>query len=61
MAQEVEAGALDSVGPVPGRKPRRTLPIGAACPNCGAPLAWVWRHACGQSAEDFHRSIWRLT
>ena len=61
MAQEVEAGALESVGPVLRRQPRHTLPIGAACPNCGTPLAGVRRHACGQSAEDFHRSIWRPT
>ena len=61
MAQEVEAGALDSVGPVLRRKPRHTLAVGAACPNCGTPLAGAWCHACGQSAEDFHRSIWRLT
>jgi hypothetical protein len=30
------------------------------CANCGALLQGPWCHACGQSAEDFHRSAWRL-
>jgi hypothetical protein len=32
----------------------------AACLNCGARLAGPWCHACGQSADDYHRSILRL-
>jgi hypothetical protein len=35
--------------------------VGSPCPNCAAPLAGAWCHACGQSAEEFHRSFLRLT
>jgi hypothetical protein len=31
-----------------------------ACPNCGTPLMGHWCYACGQSSEDFHRSVWHL-
>lgn len=61
MAQEIEAAGLDSVKAVLGREPKHTRPFGAPCPNCATPLAGPWCHACGQSAEDFHRSIMRLT
>jgi hypothetical protein len=43
-----------------GVRPQRAMAIGAPCPNCGAPLAGRWCHDCGQSAEDFHRSLARL-
>jgi hypothetical protein len=36
------------------------LPLGAPCPNCATPLQGPWCHGCGQKAEEFHRSIWRL-
>jgi len=40
MAQELQAAALDSVKAVLGRgAPKHALPVGAACPNCAAPLA----------------------
>jgi hypothetical protein len=61
MSQELEAAVADSVQPVLGRTPRDVLPIGAPCPNCATPLAGPWCHACGQSAEEFHRSLWLLT
>ena len=51
---------MDSVGSVFGRPPQHTLPVGEACPNCATTLAGPWCHACGQSSEDFHRSIVRL-
>jgi hypothetical protein len=60
MAHEIDAAALDSVKAVGGRKPVYTLPIGAPCPNCGTTLDGPWCHACGQSSEDFHRSLARL-
>ena len=60
MAEEFQAGALDSVRAVFGRQPRHTLPIGAPCPNCATSLAGPWCHGCGQSSEDFHRSLARL-
>jgi Protein of unknown function (DUF3667) len=62
MAQEFEAAALDSVQPALGRRaPSHALPIGAPCPNCETPLAGPWCHACGQPAEDFHRSLVKLS
>jgi hypothetical protein len=60
MAHEIEAAAVDSLGAIRSRS-SHTLAVGAPCPNCGAVLAGPWCHACGQSAEDFHRSILRLT
>jgi len=60
MAHEVEAAALDSAEGVLGRKPPHTRPIGAPCPNCATPLAGAWCHVCGQSSEDFHRSLMKL-
>jgi hypothetical protein len=62
VAQEIDAAALDSVKAVLGRRAsRHALPLGAPCPNCQAPLAGPWCHACGQSSDDHHRSVWRLT
>lgn len=50
-AAAVGAGLADAaVGP----------PHGAKCLNCGASLAGPWCHACGQRADDHHRSILRL-
>jgi Protein of unknown function (DUF3667) len=62
MAQEIEAAALDSVHAALGRRaPNHALPIGAPCPNCATPLAGPWCHACGQPAEDYHRSLAKLS
>lgn len=62
MAHEIEAAALDSVQPALGRRaPSHALPLGAPCPNCETPLAGPWCHACGQPAEDYHRSLVRLS
>ena len=60
MSQELDAAAEDSIAPMLSRKPQHVLPIGAPCPNCATPLAGPWCHACGQSGEEFHRSIWKL-
>ncbi|HWF76886.1 MAG TPA: hypothetical protein VN694_06880 [Caulobacteraceae bacterium] len=43
------------------RAPKHALPLGAPCPNCGTALAGPWRPACGQSSDDFHRSLRKLT
>jgi hypothetical protein len=62
VAHEIDAAALDSVKAVLGRRAsRHALPVGAPCPNCQTPLAGPWCHACGQSSDDHHRSLWRLT
>jgi len=60
MAHEIDAAALESVQAVVARAPSHVRPIGAPCPNCGTPLAGPWCHACGQSSEDFHRSLRKL-
>jgi hypothetical protein len=36
------------------------LEEGTPCPNCGTALAGAYCYACGQKAEDYHRSIFRL-
>jgi hypothetical protein len=61
MAHEIDAAAVDSVSAVAGRTPKHTRPIGAPCPNCGAILVGPWCAACGQSSEEFHRSLAKLT
>ena len=62
MAQEIEAAALDSVAAaLRGRTHGHALPLGAPCPNCATPLAGPWCHACGQPAEDYHRSLLKLS
>ncbi len=60
MARELEAAAIDSVPAVLARAPQHPLPIGAPCPNCGTALAGPWCQACGQSSDDFHRSLVKL-
>jgi hypothetical protein len=60
MAQEIEAGAADGVASLFRRTPKHALPLGSPCPNCGTELKGAWCHACGQSGEEFHRSLVRL-
>src|SRR5580704_16076700 len=60
MARELEAAAIDGVPAVLARAPQHPLPIGAPCPNCGTALAGPWCQACGQSSDDFHRSLRKL-
>jgi hypothetical protein len=58
---EIEAAALDGAGGwFKRRKPAHPLPIGSPCPNCTTVLQGPWCHACGQVAEDFHRSVGKL-
>src|SRR6185437_13008709 len=42
------------------RAPKHALPLGAPCPNCSTALAGPWCQACGQSSDDFHRSLRKL-
>jgi hypothetical protein len=39
---------------------KHAAPPGTPCANCATPLLGPWCHECGQSGEDFHRSIVRL-
>ncbi|HZZ87159.1 MAG TPA: DUF3667 domain-containing protein [Caulobacteraceae bacterium] len=62
MVREIEAAALGGLQGVIGRRePVHALPIGAPCPNCATALKGPWCHACGQSSDDHHRSLWRLS
>ncbi len=61
MSNEIEAGAADAAGSFFRRKPKHALPLGSPCPNCAAVLEGPWCHACGQAAEEYHRSLVRLT
>lgn len=60
MSVELEAAAVDASRELFRRKPKHVRPAGSPCPNCGAVLLGPWRHACGQSAEELHRSVVRL-
>jgi hypothetical protein len=61
MSHEIEAAAGASIGALVRRRAaRHAPPIGTPCANCATPLQGPWCHACGQSGEDFHRSIFRL-
>jgi hypothetical protein len=60
MAREIEAAAMDSVASLLARASKHALPLGAPCPNCGTALAGPWCQVCGQSSDDFHRSLTRL-
>jgi Protein of unknown function (DUF3667) len=62
VSQEIEAAAGDALGGFfrLRKKPEHTAPLGEPCPNCATPLQGPWCYNCGQLAEDFHRSIWRL-
>lgn len=61
MTNELETAVAASLGGFRRRAPRgHAEPIGGSCANCATPLQGPWRHECGQSAEDFHRSIIRL-
>lgn len=57
---EIEAAAVDGAASFLRRKPKHALPLGSPCPNCETALQGAWCHACGQAAEDFHRSLFRL-
>jgi len=62
MSAEIETAAAGGVGGFFRFKARK--PHGAAhegpCANCGTPMLGPWCYACGQSGEEFHRSIVKL-
>ncbi|HXU99562.1 MAG TPA: DUF3667 domain-containing protein [Caulobacteraceae bacterium] len=62
MSHEIEAAAGEAMGGVLGirRRGEHAPTPGALCANCGAPLQGPFCHQCGQLAEDYHRSIWKL-
>jgi hypothetical protein len=60
MSDEIETAGALSLGGFFRRNKVEMLAVGTACPNCATPLAGPWCHACGQLAEDFHRSVAKL-
>jgi hypothetical protein len=63
MAHELEAAQVASAGGwfrFRPRPPEHVQAAGTPCANCATPLMGPWCHACGQLAEDFHRSWVKL-
>jgi uncharacterized protein YceK len=61
MSGELEVAALDSGGGwLRWKRKHADIPPGTPCANCETPLEGTYCHACGQLAEDFHRSSWHL-
>lgn len=60
MGKQVKARARHGGGKVDAVRHRHTRPVGSACANCATPLLGPWCHACGQYADDFHRSVRHL-
>jgi hypothetical protein len=59
--KELELAGLDSVRSFLKRKSSRHAPEpGTLCANCETELAGLYCHACGQAADNHHRSVWHL-
>ncbi|HWQ86868.1 DUF3667 domain-containing protein [Brevundimonas sp.] len=61
MSGEMETAALASGGGwLKWKREHADIPPGTPCANCQTPLAGPHCHQCGQLAEDFHKSVWKL-
>lgn len=61
MPKEFELAGLASVGGwLKLRRKAADIPAGSPCANCETELQGPFCHACGQLAEDMHKSIVRL-
>src|SRR6478672_2526871 len=61
MSGELETAALASGGGwLRWKRQHADIPPGTPCANCETPLQGTYCHVCGQLAEDFHRSSWKL-
>jgi hypothetical protein len=59
---ELETAALASGGGwLKWKRQHADIPPGTPCANCQTVLIGPHCHECGQLAEDFHKSIWKLT
>lgn len=56
----LEAVTADTIAHELKHASQHSLPIGTPCPNCHTAIAGPWCYACGQRAEKYSRSIWRL-
>lgn len=57
VARELELLGVGALGGLLKRKARHAPEPGTPCANCGAALQGPFCHACGQSADDHHRSL----
>src|SRR4051812_15344858 len=57
--KEQTAQARATLGWLRWRKQHAVEP-GTPCGACATELMGAYCHACGQLAEDFHRSVWHL-
>ena len=61
MSGELETAGLASVGGwLKWKRRHAEIPPGTPCANCAAELQGTYCHVCGQEAEDFHKSSWKL-
>lgn len=61
MSGELETAGLASVGGwLSWKRKHAEIPPGTPCANCEAELQGTYCHVCGQEAEDFHKSSWKL-
>ena len=62
MTKELEIAAAAAIGGLaaPASSASSATPAEGRCRNCDAPLHGRYCHACGQGADDHHRSIVRL-
>jgi hypothetical protein len=62
VSEEIDLEAGEAIGGFWRFRRRATHAVapGSPCANCGTLLMGPWCHQCGQVAEDFHRSIWKL-
>ncbi len=62
MSGELETAGLASAGGwLKWKRQHADIPPGTPCANCETPLIGTHCHECGQLAEDFHKSVWKLT
>ena len=57
VARELEIIGAGALGGLLKRKAKHAPPLGTPCANCGAKLEGPYCHACGQPADDHHRSL----
>lgn len=61
MTNELETAAAASAGGwLRWRRKQADIPPGTPCASCETLLVGTYCHICGQLAEDFHKSFWKL-
>ncbi|HEX3701223.1 MAG TPA: DUF3667 domain-containing protein [Phenylobacterium sp.] len=60
VARELEILGVGALGGLLKRKAKHAPTAGTPCANCGVALEGPYCHACGQPADDHHRSLLHL-